>query len=199
MTINQLADVNGCGRDAIRSAVRELEELGYLTRSQNRTNNGTFSEALWETTEPMTESPMTENPSTVNPSLKNTNPKNTNLKKLYALSNEDFDAFWETYPRKVGKKATRSALERAVREIPYAEIMEGVRRLASDPNLPPKEYIPYPATWLNREGWSDEPYPVRGGSEKTKPKAEVPERGAWKRRYHDDGDHTFCERGDFDH
>ena len=23
------------------------------------------------------------------------------------------------------------------------------------------QYVPYPATWLNRQGWLDEPYPAR--------------------------------------
>jgi predicted transcriptional regulator len=41
------------------------------------------------------------------------------------------------------------------------EMMDGVRRLAADPNLPEKQFIPHPATWLRRCGWLDEPYPER--------------------------------------
>ena len=45
-------------------------------------------------------------------------------------------------------------------------MLDGAVRLASDPNLPETQFIPYPSTWLNREGWNDEPYPdkVRAGA-----------------------------------
>lgn len=198
VTIGQLAEANTCGRDAIRTSVRELEEAGYLRRSQARAEGGEFAEAVWETSEPMTVSPMTDKPTTVNPLHKNTNPKKTNLKKVYALSDDDFESFWEAYPRKVGKAAARKALEMAIRATKFDDILDGVKFLARDPNLPPKEYIPYPATWLNREGWNDEAYPVRG-QEKMKPPAETPGKNDWKRWYHDQGDHTFCQPGDLDH
>jgi len=199
VSIKQLAEANDCGRDAIRSSVREMEEAGYLSRCQNRTESGTFSEAVWETTEPMTDSPMTDKPTTVIPATKNTNSKKTNPKNSYAPTENEFEEFWEAYPRKVGKAAAKKALENVSRETSVGLILEAVRKMAADPNLPPKAYIPYPATWLNRQGWEDEPFPVRGEPEAKKPKAEGPERGRWKRVYHDEGDHTFCEPGDFDH
>lgn len=199
VSIRSLAEKNNCGRDAIRSAVRELEEAGYLGREQSRQPGGEFAEAVWFTSEPWTDSPSPDLPSSVIPATKNTNLKKTNPKKSLALSEDQFERFWERYPRKAGKAAARKALENVSHETDVELIIEAAHRMASDPNLPPKAFIPYPATWLNRQGWEDEPYPVREKPEATKPKAEGPERGAWKRVYHDDGDHSFCEPGDFGH
>lgn len=75
-----------------------------------------------------------------------------------------FDALWNIYPRRAGKKTARIAFERAVKAgtSPTA-ILEGARRLRDDPNLPEAQFIPHPSTWINREGWEDDPLPARGG------------------------------------
>jgi hypothetical protein len=102
----------------------------------------------------------------VNPHLKNTNTKKTNKKNNVRLNAEEFESFWILYPRKVGKAAARKSLEKALTDAAdskalFAEILDGAKRLSTDPNLPPSQFIPYPATWIAREGWSDEPYPLR--------------------------------------
>lgn len=74
-----------------------------------------------------------------------------------------FGSFWAAYPRKVGKGAAVRAFEKAAARVDPSVIVDGARRLADDPNLPPAQYVPHPSTWLNRDGWDDEPYPVRGG------------------------------------
>jgi hypothetical protein len=80
------------------------------------------------------------------------------------------ESFWPSYPRKQGKADARKAFSRAVRRTMKASpadaalaIVQASKRMANDPNLPPKDFIPYPATWLNRDGWEDEPYPPRSG------------------------------------
>lgn len=75
---------------------------------------------------------------------------------------ELFAEFWIYYPRKVGKVTARKAWDRARKRIDHATILTGCIDLANDPNLPDKQYIPHPATWLNRDGWEDEPYPEPG-------------------------------------
>lgn len=74
-----------------------------------------------------------------------------------------FDEFWSAYPRKVGKRTAESAFARACERGDTAEIIAGARRLADDPNLPDQQFIPHPTTWLNRDGWLDDPLPPRGG------------------------------------
>jgi len=74
----------------------------------------------------------------------------------------NFETFWEIYPRKVGKATAKKAFLSAFNKYPYLTylaIIEGAKRLASDPNLPEPAFIPHPTTWLNRGGWEDDPYP----------------------------------------
>ncbi|PRB01783.1 helix-turn-helix domain-containing protein [Microbacterium sp. MYb64] len=72
-----------------------------------------------------------------------------------------FAEFYLIYPRKVGREAARKAFEKAVKQATPEAVIEGARRFASDPNLPDKQFIPHPATWLNAGRWDDEPLPPR--------------------------------------
>lgn len=73
-----------------------------------------------------------------------------------------FDQFWEWYPRKVGKEAAKKAWDKARTKTDQQNILDGIERYRLDPNLPAKEFIPHPATWLNEGRWDDEPLPIRG-------------------------------------
>lgn len=79
-----------------------------------------------------------------------------------------FVVFWRTYPRRVGKRAASLAFDRAVKRAPATSILEGAQRLATDPNLPETRFIPHPTTWLNRDGWEDDPLPPQTGSKASK-------------------------------
>lgn len=70
-----------------------------------------------------------------------------------------FDAFWEHYPRKVGKGKAKPLFDRLSKQHDPQVIIDGAKRLAEDPNLPEAKYIPHPTTWLTRQGWEDEPLP----------------------------------------
>ena len=71
-----------------------------------------------------------------------------------------FKEFWEHYPRKVGKRAAETAYRNATKRTDESTILEGVKRYATDPNLPDPKFIPHASTWLNRDGWLDEPEPA---------------------------------------
>ena len=71
-----------------------------------------------------------------------------------------FTEFWTAYPRKVGKAAALKAWRQATKRQSSSEIVAACRAMAADPNLPTdRRLIPHPTTWLNRDGWDDEPYP----------------------------------------
>lgn len=161
VTIRSLADANGCGRDLITSAISELEKCGYLIRRQERTENGQFGETVWQTSEPGTDSPSPENPAPENPAYKNTNYSEQQVKET-SLNDLDelFEDFWNRYPRKVEKLDALRAFTKAYRQH-GPDVMAGVERLVNDPNLPPVQFIPYPASWLRAGGWTNEPYPPR--------------------------------------
>lgn len=89
-----------------------------------------------------------------------------------------FAQFWDWYPRKVGRPDAAKAYEKAVKKHGEQVIIAGVERLRTDPNLPEKNFIPHAATWLNREGWNDEPFPARNGQQ------QVVVTGPWTPEFH---------------
>lgn len=199
LTIASLSKVNNCGYHTIASAIQELETAGYLRRHQEKDEKGRFGEMLWFTTspdQPLSENPTPENPTSENPKLKKTLSKN---KKEQKTDTTVFDQFWESYPRKAGKASARKVFQQLdVKD--QRKAMDGVLRLRDDKNLPPMQYIPHPATWLNREGWEDEPYPNR---DDTKAKADVSRSPAvggpreWVKDLHDIGEHYECRPNEF--
>jgi hypothetical protein len=166
LSLRSLAEANQCGIDLIRTAITELESAGYLKREQARTEDNRFAESVWTTVDPSSGFPSSENPSSEKPYLKKINVKKTNLKK-HMPSLTRFDEFWDNYPRKVGKNSARKAYEAARGRYEgsvgdyEAMVISGALRLSQDRNLPDLQYVPYPTTWLNRDGWNDDPYPER--------------------------------------
>lgn len=71
-----------------------------------------------------------------------------------------FEEFWETYPRKEAKGAARRAWLTAVRTAAPIVIIAGAFRYNKDPNRDPA-FTAHAATWLNGERWLDELLPVK--------------------------------------
>lgn len=70
---------------------------------------------------------------------------------------DDFSAFWESYPRRTGKGAARKAFAKALTRTDFHIIIDAIeaQRIAGMFDKDP-QYIPHPATWLNGERWDDE-------------------------------------------
>lgn len=158
ISVHWLAGKNPEGKEAIRSAIQELELYGYLKRDQENIG-GKFGEVVWTTQEPLAENPLAENPPHKNTISKNTIDKNK--------ERELFDEFWAIYPKKVDKAIAFRQFRRAVNRVGFETILAGVIKFANDPNLPTeKRFIKNPATWLNAEAWENGPLPERKGKKK---------------------------------
>lgn len=72
----------------------------------------------------------------------------------------EFEKFWETYPRRVGKRAAFKAFEKAVERASLETILEGATKYRDDPNRI-DQYTAHPSTWLNQDRWDDDPLPAR--------------------------------------
>lgn len=81
LSIEMLAKQNDCGKDTIRSAIKELESAGYLVRRQPKDDMNRFQEMIWETCDPGMVEPVTDEPDTENPYTENPTPKNTIYKE----------------------------------------------------------------------------------------------------------------------
>jgi hypothetical protein len=72
---------------------------------------------------------------------------------------DGFDQFWSAYPRHTGKAEAKKAFDKLK---PDAELLNkmleaGERQKASSQwQRDDGQYIPYPATWLNKKRWEDE-------------------------------------------
>jgi len=75
---------------------------------------------------------------------------------------QEFDQFWQAYPRKVGRKAAQKAFQNAQDRPRIDDLVEAIHR-ARDSSQWLKDggqFIPHPSTWLNRGGWADEPVKI---------------------------------------
>lgn len=179
-SIETLARYANSSQRSVMRDIQELEAIGELiverngapVRSQYRPN------LYWVNVSGVTDSTagVTENESGVTAQVVRgdtvvtqnvINPKE-NLKEIYPqvdlgerFADYHFERFWELYPKKVEKIDARKAFHKALQEYDAKDVLDGAERLANDPNLPPKQFIPYPASWLRAGGWTNEPYPAR--------------------------------------
>lgn len=86
-----------------------------------------------------------------------------------ALSKE-FEAFWASYPKKVGKLAAKKAFEKALTLTEVENIQQALRMLHQEVRGKDRQFIPHPATWLNQGRWDDEVAPQK--------------QGAWTKEFH---------------
>jgi hypothetical protein len=68
-----------------------------------------------------------------------------------------FDDFWTAYPRKVGKIDAEKAYTKALTRSTVANILQAAQKFAANCCGKDTQFIPHPATWLNRGSWDDAP------------------------------------------
>ena len=172
------------GRDAVRKAVQELEDAGYLRREARVGESNKFDGLDYVLTDPDDVSagetadglsgpgfPATGNPATGNARTKKNNlpmeGEDQTQKTIEVFGGptaaDAFSEFWSVYPKKVAKADARKAFAAAMKRADVDDIIAGARRLRDDPNLPEKQYIPHPGKWLRGDQWEDEPLPPRNG------------------------------------
>lgn len=165
----------------VRRALTALETLGYIKKEPHRCETGRLFRVCWEriTLDPVTGPSITTTPdpgstpldpvtgpmdpgsSTPGPGYLQNDIETKVKRKRNEISIRDslFDEFWESYPKKEGKKKAREAFEKAVKNgaDPKA-IIEGAKAYAaSDRGTGDPQFIKQPSTFLNGQHWEDEP------------------------------------------
>jgi len=71
----------------------------------------------------------------------------------------EFDQFWAAYPRRIGKKAAHKAFQNAQDRPRIDDLLAAIHRAKASPQWAKDggQFIPHPATWLNRGQWADVP------------------------------------------
>jgi hypothetical protein len=97
---------------------------------------------------------------------------------------DDFDAFWEAYPRKDDPKKAWSCWQAAVKIAPAEAIIAGAERYRDDPNRS-DQFTKLATTWLNAGSWANGPLPSRGGGNVVdlRPRQAAPQAGIFARAY----------------
>lgn len=85
-------------------------------------------------------------------------------------TNEAFESFWLAYPKKKNKGQARKTWAKLSKSKSLPEIddiINAINQAKQSPDWKKEngQYIPYPSTWLNAEGWSDETQPPQQQSE----------------------------------
>lgn len=75
---------------------------------------------------------------------------NRTLNKTLNKHDENFDKFWELYPKKLAKNDALKAWNKATKKKTADELLR-LTKLYAESKLPDYQYIPYPASWLNKE------------------------------------------------
>jgi len=179
------------GRDAIRAALNELEEHGYLVRNRFRdaeTGQWGYEAVVFETpqsnplgrtctTLPKDGSPGVGEPGAGFPGDKNKDYEQELIPTpvvptggtvalvampLAALARGDgFDEFWSAYPWRVGKVAAKRAWERSKKSRPELSVVLAAVATYRESDQVRRGYVAHPATWLNQGRWDDESGPAR--------------------------------------
>jgi hypothetical protein len=78
-------------------------------------------------------------------------------KELVFYKTDNFDVFWNLYPKKVGKDAARKAWDK--KNPPIANVVQSLEwQIKSDKwKRESGKYIEHPATYINAGNWKDEP------------------------------------------
>jgi hypothetical protein len=143
------------GRAAILTALKELEDAGYLVRTRVQDKSG-----LWRTHSTVYDEPRNitevQFPNVGSPNFGfRTSIEELDTKKLDVAP--DFEKFWNAYPRKIAKRDAQKAWMQVMRadDAPMLEqvliAIERYKQAQKDRN-----YIAYPATWLRAGRWADE-------------------------------------------
>lgn len=77
-----------------------------------------------------------------------------------AVSENGFSAFWQAYPRKKSKGQARKAWAKLHPDEQLQDrLLQALERAKTSAEWIKDggEFIPYPASWLNAEGWEDQP------------------------------------------
>jgi hypothetical protein len=168
----RLSDLLRVSLPTLDRARAQLDEVGAICMRQRRTQDQVWLPTLyhvhWDRALDCAWGSQESLPGVVkylgdpsNESSTLTHTHRTKTQELAPPNDVDFGAFWDVYPRKVGRKDALKAFQAAVAEgTNPGRIIAGALRYRDDANRE-AAYTAHPATWLRAGRWDDDPLPAR--------------------------------------
>jgi hypothetical protein len=177
-SISTLARYANSSERSVKRDIQELVELGELrvelqnapTKSQYKTNLYwiTLGAGVTDSTAGVTDW-VSRGDSSGQSGVTPVGTQNINItikEPSIKTSNDEFDKFWNLYPKKIAKGDALKAWTKATKKKSAEELLK-LTKIYAEGKLPDITYIPYPASWLNKELYESVEVP----ESKTLPKA----------------------------
>lgn len=160
-SIRRLAELCEMDRATVIRQINALEANSIVMRVERKRSNGSQTSNGYKL--------MLQNatPPVVNcdpPIPRNCDPLNLGSNNLGSINSniDHFDVFWEAYPKKMAKGQAKKAWAKAIKSEDAQNIIDATVGYAICQKGKDKQFIPYPASWLNAERWKDEPEEQKG-------------------------------------
>jgi predicted transcriptional regulator len=154
LTYGQIERQTTLGRYAINEAIRVLTDKGWLRTERTKKENGQFGPTSFHILDPEAVDSVADESSAGHSTMEQpTDIKNTNYlenTKTKEKHLEAFDTFWLLYPKRIAKADALKAWNKAIKKKTADELI-ALTKAYSESKLPDMTYIPYPASWLNKE------------------------------------------------
>jgi predicted transcriptional regulator len=154
LTYGQIERQTTLGRYAINEAIRVLTIKGWLRTERTKKDNGQFGPTSFHILDPDAVDSVADDSSVGHSTMEQpTDIKNTNYlenTKTKEKHSEAFETFWLLYPKRIAKADALKAWNKAIKKKTADELI-GLTKAYSESKLPDMTYIPYPASWLNKE------------------------------------------------
>lgn len=145
-----------CRKGIRQNVVRDTTKCRTSIKYSNKDSNNIYAHS--ENEQVYNHESDNHSSNTIKQDTKNKAIKKQN-KELNELQEKQFDKFWQAYPRKVSKKEAQKSwkkinpsLELFEKILKALEMVKQTEQWKKDNG----KYVPYPATWLNQERWTDE-------------------------------------------
>ena len=175
VSVNGLVKSGPEGRDAIKAALVELKDAGYLQVSQTRGDGGRWNEVEYELCDPSTADGFSVSGGlAANGSAASgqSAPKNTIYQEDQQVEDHVgalLDVLWMMWPtsRRSTKKVVALRLKTALKRTDAPTLIETVKAHTDVWSTWPEsdvQYVPLLSTWLNQERWTGALPQPRGGA-----------------------------------
>lgn len=170
ISLTQFEAITGLSRKTVIKAINELIEFGFVKEYAQKNAKAAKSYALNDSVfSTLVESPLVENlhltsgeiPPVTSGKFPHTKTtiKTTNQKQ--GVYSEDFEKFWETYPRckrKSDKSGTYKTFTKHEGSFAIETLLLILEKQKSDVSWTKQngEFIPSPSVWLNQKQWEND-------------------------------------------